>query len=93
MEGNSISCLLTEIFELVCSYLSFCDIGRLELSNKVLRNKIGDSRVWRKQAERFNKKFNYKMIGQLLDYTQRHNVNPKYFKIIIGEFSLLLFMF
>ena len=89
MEQNSCwSGVPSEIFELICSHLSLSDIAHLELSSALLRNKIGESRVWRKQAERFNRKFKYKLIEQMLDYTKQHDVNGKYFKIIIGWFVL-----
>ena len=81
---NSFSSVPAEIFEYVCSFLSFSDIGRLELSGKSMSNKIEDSRVWRKQVERFNCKFDYKLVQQMLDYTKQNEVNLKYYKIILG---------
>ena len=80
----SLSSVPAEIFEFVCSYLSFSDISRLELSGKALRSKIEDSRVWRKQVERFNSKFDYKLVQQMIDYTKQNDVNSKYYKIILG---------
>ena len=88
MENSCWSGVPSEIFELICSHLSFCDIANLELSSTMLRRKIEESRVWRKQAERFNRKFKYKFIEQMLDYTKHNDVNRKYIKIIIGEFPL-----
>ena len=88
---NTISCwsgVPSEIFELICSHLSVLDIAHLELANVLLRKKIEESRVWRKRAERFNRKFKFKLIEQMLDYTKHHDVHRKYYKIIIGWFHL-----
>ena len=86
MEMPSLASIPTEIFELVCSHLSFQDIANLERTGKALKRKIENGRVWRKQAERINRKFDYKLIKQMIEYTRCNQVSQKYLKIIIGEF-------
>ena len=86
MQMPSLASIPTEIFELVCSHLSFQDIANLERTGKALKRKIENGRVWRKQAERINRIFDYKLIKQMLDYTRCNQVSQKYLKIIIGEF-------
>ena len=86
MEMPSLASIPTEIFELVCSHLSFQDIANLERTGKALKRKIEHGRVWRKQAERINRKFDYKLIKQMIEYTRCNQVSQKYLKIIIGEF-------
>ena len=88
MENSCWSGVPSEIFELICSHLSLSDIANLELSCVLLRKKMEESRVWRKQAERFTRQFKYKFIEQMLDYTKHHDVNRKYFKIMMGVFLL-----
>ena len=88
MENSWLSGVPSEIFELICSHLSFRDIAHLELSSALLRKKVEESLVWRRQAEMFNRKFKYTLIQQMLDYTKQHDVSKKYFKIIIGWFPL-----
>ena len=86
MENSCWSGVPSEIFELICSHLTVLDIAHLELSSALLRKKTEESRVWRRQVERFNRKFKYKLIEEMLDYTQHHDVDRKYIKIIIGWF-------
>lgn len=78
-----------EIFELICDQLPILSVMTLELVSKSVHERLGNSMVWKKKAEKITRKFKYQPLNDMIKFLKnsRANVNTKLYKIVIGKFK------
>ena len=76
------------IFDLICNFLSMFDIAKLEQTSKIVKERIEQSLIWKKEAERFQRRFGFKLTEKLIEELKSKNLcytkSSKFYKIIIG---------
>ena len=77
-----------EIFDLICNFLSMFDIVKLEQTSKTVKDRIEQSLIWKKEADRFQRRFKFKLTEKIILELKKKNLcntaNSKFYKIIIG---------
>jgi len=77
-----------EIFDLICNFLSIFDIAKLEQTSKTVKDRIEQSLIWKKEADRFQRRFKFKLTEKMILELKKKNLcnitNNKFYKIIIG---------
>ena len=77
-----------EIFDLICNYLSMFDIAKLEQTSRSVKERIEQSLIWKKETERFQRRFRFKLTEKMSMELKNKNLcyinSSKFYKIIIG---------
>ena len=55
-----------EIFVSICNSLSFFDIASLEQTCKCVKERIGQTSLWKKKADQLDKKFKFQLTKKLI---------------------------
>ena len=87
-----------EIFELICDQLPILSVMTLELVSKSVHERLGNSMVWKKKAEKITRKFKYQPLNHMMKFLKEKgnssaNVNTKLYKIVIGKYSKFMYLF
>ena len=87
-----------EIFELICDQLPILSVMTLELVSKSVNERLGNSMVWKKKAEKITRKFKYQPLNHMMKLLKEKgnsstNVNTKLYKIVIGKYNILTYLF
>ena len=78
-----------EIFEQFGLYLSIFDLANLELLSKDVRDRVLQTKLWKKSAFRLSRKFNFDLTKRMLSYASEKYINDaKKYKIILGRLSV-----
>ena len=57
-----------EIFELICDQLPILSVMTLELVSKSVHERLGNSMVWKKKAEKITRKFKYQPLNHMMKF-------------------------
>ena len=87
-----------EIFELICDQLPILSVMTLELVSKTVHERLCNSMVWKKKAEKITRKFKYQPLNHMMKFLKEKgnastNVNTKLYKIVIGKYNILMYLF
>ena len=87
-----------EIFELICDELPILSVMTLELVSKTVHERLCNSMVWKKKAEKITRKFKYQPLNHMMKFLKEKgnssaNVNTKLYKIVIGKYNILMYLF
>ena len=75
-----------EIFDLICTYLQYFDLAKLEQTSKKIFSTIQNLNLWKKVAIKWIQKYDLPAVHNVLKYMKENaeKMGPKSCKIIIG---------